>query len=83
MQQLNLEIVFDVLEAADIYILPGLKKLCGEFLCKTIDLSNVVDLLETARLRELPRLETRCTEFLAENFCSVINKYIINMTKHP
>lgn len=66
----------DVIEASDIYLLPGLKRLCGAFLCSVVSNSNVIDLLQAARFHELVRLEDRCAEYLAEHIAEV-NMYII------
>ena len=49
------------------FLLPGLKKLCGKLLAKLVDCENVMDILKTARLFNLPRLEDQATEFLARN----------------
>ena len=59
--------VYEVLEAADMFLLTGLKRQCGLFLAQYIELSNAVDLLESARLYAIPRLEHQCTEFMAAN----------------
>ncbi|CAL8084175.1 unnamed protein product [Orchesella dallaii] len=64
---LNEDIVFDVLEISDIYLLPGLKKHCGIFLCNMVSRDNVIELLAIARLRDIVRLEDRCADYLADN----------------
>jgi len=61
------ELVSELLHTADMFLLPGLKKLCGKWLAKLIDLENVLDILRTARLFNLARLEDLCTEFIAQN----------------
>ncbi|XP_059091726.1 ankyrin repeat and BTB/POZ domain-containing protein 1-like isoform X2 [Tigriopus californicus] len=66
-QELTTKNVYEVLEAADLYLLPSLKRQCGNFLSQFLDLDNVVSLLQTARLFGLPRLEHQCTEFIAMN----------------
>ena len=65
--QLNPDVVYEVLEAADMFLLTGLKRQCGLFLAQYIEMSNAVDLLESARLYAIPRLEHQCTEFMAAN----------------
>uniref|UniRef100_A0A8C9ZVU3 Ankyrin repeat and BTB domain containing 1 n=1 Tax=Sander lucioperca TaxID=283035 RepID=A0A8C9ZVU3_SANLU len=64
--QLITEIVFDVLCVADMYLLPGLKRLCGKALAKTICEDNVMCMWKMAKLFRLSRLEDHCTEFMAK-----------------
>lgn len=64
---LSLDNVYDVLEAADQYLLPGLKSICGVFISQYLDVDNVVAVLETARLFGLHRLEGACLAFVAQN----------------
>lgn len=63
--QLTTENAFDVLCVADMYLLPGLKSLCGKTLAKTICEDNVLYMWKTAKLFRLSRLEDHCTEFMA------------------
>ena len=58
--------MYDVLEAAEIFLLPDLKRQCGTFLAQYLEISNVVDFLQTARLFVIPRLEHACVEFIAK-----------------
>ncbi|XP_031700664.1 ankyrin repeat and BTB/POZ domain-containing protein 1 [Anarrhichthys ocellatus] len=64
--ELITEIVFDVLCVADMYLLPGLKRLCGKTLSKTICEDNVLYMWKMAKLFRLSRLEDNCTEFMAK-----------------
>ncbi|XP_047457355.1 ankyrin repeat and BTB/POZ domain-containing protein 1 [Mugil cephalus] len=64
--ELMVENVFDVLCVADMYLLPGLKRLCGKTLGKTICEDNVLYMWKTARLFRLSRLEDQCTKFMAK-----------------
>jgi ankyrin repeat/BTB/POZ domain-containing protein 1 len=64
--------VYDVLVAADIYLLPGLQRQCGVFLAKCIDVYSVLDILRTARLFNLGRLEDACYQCIADNFETVV-----------
>lgn len=64
--ELMTENVFDVLCVADMYLLPGLKRLCGKTLAKTICEENVLHMWKTAKLFRLSRLEDQCTEFMAK-----------------
>ena len=66
-QQLTPDIVYDVLEAAEMFLLLDLKRQCGAFLASYLDVSNAADLLKTGRLYSLPRLERACIEFMAKN----------------
>uniref|UniRef100_A0A3Q0SV59 Ankyrin repeat and BTB domain containing 1 n=1 Tax=Amphilophus citrinellus TaxID=61819 RepID=A0A3Q0SV59_AMPCI len=64
--ELMMENVFDVLCVADMYLLPGLKRLCGKTLAKTICEENVLHMWKMAKLFRLSRLEDQCTEFMAK-----------------
>lgn len=64
--QLSPENVYDVLCVADMYLLPGLKRLCGKTLAKTLCEDNVLHIWRMAKLFCLSRLEDQCTEFMAK-----------------
>ena len=64
---LSEEVVGELLHTADMFLLPGLKKLCGKMLAKLVDMDNVLEFLVTARLFNLARLEDLCTEFISRN----------------
>uniref|UniRef100_UPI0037E8113F ankyrin repeat and BTB/POZ domain-containing protein 1 isoform X1 n=2 Tax=Semicossyphus pulcher TaxID=241346 RepID=UPI0037E8113F len=64
--ELTAESVFDVLCVADMYLLPGLKRICGKTLGKTICEENVLYMWKMAKLFRLSRLEDQCTEFMAK-----------------
>ncbi|KAK5609799.1 Ankyrin repeat and BTB/POZ domain-containing protein 1 [Crenichthys baileyi] len=64
--ELTMDSVFDVLCVADMYLLPGLKRLCGKTLAKAICEDNVLHMWKTAKLFRLSRLEDQCTEFMAK-----------------
>ena len=68
------DLISELLHTADMFLLPGLKKLCGKWLAKEIDRENVLEILRTSRLFQLARLEALCTEFLAKNIEQVIQK---------
>jgi ankyrin repeat/BTB/POZ domain-containing protein 1 len=59
--------VYDVLCAADMFLLPGLKRFCANAMAKFLTVNDVVTVLRTARLFNLPRLEDQCAEFIAKN----------------
>ena len=55
------------------YLLPGLKRLCGRTLAQILDEDNVVSIWRIAKLFQLTRLEDQCTEYMAkiiENTCA-------------
>lgn len=58
--------MFDVLCVADMYLLPGLKRLCGKMLAQMICKDNVVQMWKMAKLFHLSRLEDYCTEYMAK-----------------
>ncbi|XP_015239258.1 PREDICTED: ankyrin repeat and BTB/POZ domain-containing protein 1 isoform X2 [Cyprinodon variegatus] len=64
--ELTMDSVFDVLCVADMYLLPGLKRLCGKILANSICEENVLHMWKTAKLFRLSRLEDQCTEFMAK-----------------
>ena len=59
--------MYETLEAAEMLLLPDLKRQCGIFLSAFLETGNVIDLLRTARLFDIPRLEHQCIEFVAAN----------------
>ena len=65
------EVVGELLHTADMFLLPGLKKICGNMLATIINNDTVMDILRTARMFNLPRLEDLCTEYLADNIDSM------------
>ncbi|KAL4646333.1 ankyrin repeat and BTB/POZ domain-containing protein 1 isoform X1 [Arapaima gigas] len=64
--ELSQENVYDVLCVADMYLLPGLKRLCGKLLAQTLSEDNVLHIWRTAKLFHLSRLEDQCTEYMAK-----------------
>ena len=53
--------------AADLYLLPGLKRQCANVVAQYLQVNNVVTVIKTARLFKLPRLEDQCAEFMAKH----------------
>jgi len=47
--------------------MPGLKKLCANFLISLIDSESVISLIKVSRTYNLPRIEVFCDEFIARN----------------
>lgn len=64
--QLSPDNAYDVLCVADMYLLPGLKRLCGRTLAQILDEDNVVSIWRVAKLFQLTRLEDQCTEYMAK-----------------
>lgn len=64
--QLPPEVAYDVLSMADMYLLPGLKQLCGRSLAQLLDEDSVVGVWRVAKLFRLARLEDQCTEYMAK-----------------
>ncbi|XP_029774068.1 ankyrin repeat and BTB/POZ domain-containing protein 1 isoform X2 [Suricata suricatta] len=60
------EVAYDVLSVADMYLLPGLKRLCGRSLAQLLDEDSVVGVWRVAKLFRLARLEDQCTEYMAK-----------------
>ena len=77
--QLSLDNVYDVIEVAEMFFLPDLKKQCGVFLTGFVEIDNAVDLIFTARLFNIPKLEHSCVEFMAKNIEEVIIHYNSNL----
>jgi ankyrin repeat/BTB/POZ domain-containing protein 1 len=48
------------------YLLPGLKRLCGRSLAQLLDEDSVVGVWRVAKLFRLARLEDQCTEYMAK-----------------
>lgn len=64
--QLPPEVAYDVLSVADMYLLPGLKRLCGRSLAQLLEEDSVVGVWRIAKLFRLARLEDQCTEYMAK-----------------
>jgi len=72
MLQVREEHILEVLCAADMYLLPGLKRACGVVLGSRLSAHNVVSRLKTARLFQLPHLEDQCTHFISVHIDKVV-----------
>ena len=75
------EEVYDLMCAADLYLLPGLKRQCANVVARYLQVSNVVMVIKTARLFNLPRLEDQCAEFMAENIEKVSTMVYLHYQK--
>ncbi|KAH3893046.1 ankyrin repeat and BTB/POZ domain-containing protein 1-like isoform X3 [Dreissena polymorpha] len=64
--------VYDVMCAADMFLLPGLKRFCANGMAKFLTVNDVVMVLKTSRMFNLPRLEDQCAEYMAEHLDQVL-----------
>ncbi|PAA46737.1 hypothetical protein BOX15_Mlig003335g1, partial [Macrostomum lignano] len=64
--------ILALMSAADLLLLPGLKRLCAGRLETRLDCDNVADVLRLSRLMRLPRLEDRCAEYCARHLSEVL-----------
>ena len=63
---LSVPVVFEVLDAATRYMLPGLRNQCSNALIEMAEEIDVFSLLEMARMYDLPRLENFVMERMAD-----------------
>ncbi|XP_077501011.1 ankyrin repeat and BTB/POZ domain-containing protein 1-like isoform X1 [Amblyomma americanum] len=70
--RVNATNVWDVLCAADVYLLPDLKRQCGAQIARLLDVESICGTLRASRLFRLPRLENQCIEFMAKHLAEVI-----------
>jgi hypothetical protein len=72
--KLEENLVYDVLQTADLYLLPGLKRKCAsELAINHLNKETLFDFLKISRLYDLKKLEFACIAFLAQNLLEVIN----------
>ncbi|KAL3199907.1 hypothetical protein MRX96_013397 [Rhipicephalus microplus] len=69
--KLSADNVWDVLCAADVYLLPDLKRQCGASIARMLEVETVCGTLRASRLFRLPRLENQCIEFMAKHLAKV------------
>ena len=70
--KLEENLIYDVLQTADLYLLPGLKRKCASELASNhLSKENLFDFLRIARLYDLKKLEFASITFLAENLLEV------------
>ncbi|KAH7974674.1 hypothetical protein HPB49_018077 [Dermacentor silvarum] len=70
--KLSADNVWEVLCAADVYLLPDLKRQCGASIARTLDVESICNTLRASRLFRLPRLENQCIEFMAKHLAKVV-----------
>ncbi|XP_054162101.1 ankyrin repeat and BTB/POZ domain-containing protein 1-like [Oppia nitens] len=72
--QFNLKNAYEVIMTADLYLMPGLKRQCANFIGQHLTVNNVISTLLTSRLLQLTKLEGQCAEFMAQYLHKIINK---------
>lgn len=70
----NYDIVFELFEAADKYSLPGLKRLCEDYLKKNANIENSIDIVNFAEKYEADGLRDAVLRYIAKNFEKVFDK---------
>ncbi|XP_022081189.1 ankyrin repeat and BTB/POZ domain-containing protein 1-like [Acanthaster planci] len=58
---------YDVLCFADLYLLPGLKRICANVISSHLTEDNVISVLRVSRMFSLSKLEDQCTEYMARH----------------
>ncbi|CAF0921302.1 unnamed protein product [Didymodactylos carnosus] len=67
--------VDDLLILADEYMLPGLKRIVGNYYVRLLKVDNIIPVLRLARLFQLIKLENYCIRFIAENLEEIIDQH--------
>eukprot|EP01114_Cavostelium_apophysatum_P017437 TRINITY_DN5177_c0_g2_i1.p1 TRINITY_DN5177_c0_g2~~TRINITY_DN5177_c0_g2_i1.p1 ORF type:complete len:495 (+),score=61.54 TRINITY_DN5177_c0_g2_i1:115-1485(+) len=70
------DLLLDVLEVADLFLLPGLKASCVNILAQHLELDNVFEMIQVARTFDVVKLEDSCIHFIALNLEEVMNSYV-------
>jgi hypothetical protein len=63
--QLTNDTAFEVMEAGEMYLMFGLKKLSSEYLAETANSENVVNLIRISRAFNTPSLEDSCLAYIS------------------
>ncbi|XP_023341091.1 ankyrin repeat and BTB/POZ domain-containing protein 1 [Eurytemora carolleeae] len=66
------------MSVAEMFLLPGLKRECGNWLIRYIDADTVLPILRSSRLYSLPRLEDACTAYIADNIEQFVGNEDLN-----
>ncbi|PRP84771.1 hypothetical protein PROFUN_07425 [Planoprotostelium fungivorum] len=66
------DLLVDVMEASNLFLLPDLKRLCASVMMENIDLSNVYDAIKVSELYESERLKEHCFQVLAASWDEVV-----------
>ena len=64
---------FDLIAAADYFVLPTLKALCGKIILKTLALSNCVSIYYFALKYRCEELQKGAKDFILANFVAVVD----------
>lgn len=56
---------------ADVYLLPELRRQCGQLIGECLDEAGACSALRVARLLRLHRLEEQCIDFMARHLAQV------------
>ncbi|XP_072025674.1 ankyrin repeat and BTB/POZ domain-containing protein 1-like isoform X2 [Amphiura filiformis] len=72
--ELSEDTSYDVLCIADLYLLPGLKKLCANVIGQTLTDSSVISVLRVSRMFDLNKLEDQCAEYMAKHLERILDK---------
>jgi hypothetical protein len=81
-EKLDENTLLDVLVAADLYLLPSLKRKCANELANCLRSENVFDLLRLSRLYDLKKLEFASISFLAFNIFQVSDYIYSKLLDH-
>ena len=65
-------LAFDLLTAAEQFVLLDLKKMCESNLCKKISFNNVIEMLKVADLYKANNLKKNSMQFIIDNFPKIV-----------
>jgi len=71
--QFDFENAYELIVMSDVYLLPGLKRQCANYVGQHLTPNNVISILMTSRLMQLTKLERICIEYMAQNLEKVID----------
>lgn len=66
--------VWEVACVADVYLLPELRRQCGQLIGERLDEAGACSALKVARLLRLHRLEEQCIDFMARHLAQVVQR---------
>lgn len=65
----------NLLQAADQYLLEGLKRLCEEAISESITIDSLVDIYDLSEAYSAPQLGMRCVLFALERCDDLVSKF--------
>ncbi|EEC08297.1 ankyrin repeat containing protein [Ixodes scapularis] len=68
------ENAWEVACVADVYLLPELRRQCGQLIGDCLDEAGACSALKVARLLRLHRLEEQCIDFMAKHLAQVVQR---------